>query len=220
MKKLVIGFLSFIFLFVILDGLLFFYALPKYKIQQITSCTHGGARLLSLTNGALRIPYWGRHLNFYLPFSPIICDIHLKKYRGTAEEIAYLNAMAGVYSIAGENSGGNGLRNRAKNVENLKFLISKGLDVNAKTDYAKVSKSFAGSKIHVTALYLAVGLKDLEVVQILLDNGANPNIKDDWGLTPLERAIKIEEARNGSGYNSSKDFSGIIGILKEAQGIK
>lgn len=220
MKKLVIGFLTLIFLLVALDAVLFFYGLPKQKIQQITSCTHVGARLLQATNSDLRIPYWMRHLNFYLPFSPTLCDIHLKKYRGTAEEIAYLNATAGAYSIAGENSGGNGLRNRAKNVENLKFLISKGLDVNAKTDYAKVSKSFTGSKIHVTPLYLAVGSKDLEVVQILLDNGANPTIKDDRGLTVLETAIKIEEARNGSGYDSSKDFSGVIGILKEAQGIK
>jgi Ankyrin repeats (many copies) len=217
MKKLVIGFLSLIFIFLILDAVLFFYALPKYKIQQITSCTHGGARLLSVTNGSLRIPYWMRHLNFYLPLSPTLCDIHLKKYRGTAEEVAYLNAMAGAYSIARENSGGNGLRNRAKNIENLKFLISKGLDVNAKTDYEKVSKSFTGSKTHVTALYLAVASKDLEAVQILIDNGADPNIKDDRGMTALEMAIKLEESRSGAGYDGTTDISGIVGILKEAQ---
>ncbi len=218
MKKLVIGFLSLIFLVVILDAVLFFYGLPKQRIQQITSCTHVGARLLGATNSDLRMPYWMRHLNFYLPFSPKLCDIYLKNYRGNAEDIEYLNATAGAYNVARENSAGeSGLRNRAKNVENLQFLITKGLDVNAKTDYAKVSKINADVQIHVTPLYLAVASKDLEAVQILLDNGADPNIKDDRGLSVLEMAIKIQEARMGSGYDSSTDNSGILGILKEAQ---
>jgi hypothetical protein len=212
-----LDFLSLIFLFVILDVVLFFYGLPKQKIQQITSCTHVGARLLNATNSDLRIPYWMRYLNFYLPFSPTLCDIHFKKYRGNAEDIGYLNATAGAYNVARENRGENGLRSRRKNVENLEFLISKGLDVNAKTDFAKVSKTNADVKMHVTSLFLAVASKDLEVTQILIDNGADPNIKDDWGMTALEMAVKLEESRSGAGYDGDTDTNGIVGILKEAQ---
>ncbi|MDI1308723.1 MAG: hypothetical protein PSV17_04725 [Methylotenera sp.] len=217
MKKfgMVLAFL--IFLIVALDATLFFYGLPKAKINQITSCTHYGARLLSATDSQIRIPYSLRDINFYLPFSPSLCDIHLKKYRGNAEDIGYLNATAGAYNIASENEGAGGLRNRRKNIENLQFLISKGLDVNAKTDYSKVLKTNTDVKIQVTSLYLAVASHDLEAVQMLLDNGANPNIKGGiMGLTPLEMAIKLEEARQDPSYDSTKDISGVIGILKEA----
>jgi Ankyrin repeats (many copies) len=210
MKKLGF-FLTFLMVFLaIVYTTLFIYGLPRTHISSITSCTYHGARLLAAANGQIRIPYSLRYLNFYLPFSPSLCEIHLKKYRGNAEDIKRLNAHLGAYSILSQNSWGAERlrRNLSKNIENFKFLVSKGLDVNAIVDFG------VGP---VNSLYLAVNNGDIEITQILLDNGADPNIRDKWGFTPLERKIKLKEEQLGSSYDSSKDFSGIVGILKEAQ---
>lgn len=39
-----------------------------------------------------------------------------------------------------------------------------------------------------TPLHVAVSQNHLEIVQFLLDNGANPNVYDRWGATPLNDA--------------------------------
>lgn len=56
------------------------------------------------------------------------------------------------------------------------FLLSRKADPNAQT-----SSSYGG----VTPLILAIGQGDLEITKKLLDAGANPNIADAEGRTPL-----------------------------------
>lgn len=63
---------------------------------------------------------------------------------------------------------------RKGDAEAVKALLAKGADVNAKTRYGATALSYAADKGH------------LGVVRILLDHGANVNVKDTfYGETPL-----------------------------------
>ncbi|MCX6305022.1 MAG: PQQ-binding-like beta-propeller repeat protein [Bacteroidetes bacterium] len=67
---------------------------------------------------------------------------------------------------------------RANDVKSLKEFLDKGMDVNAKNRYG------------VTALFFAMDKGNLAAVDLLLDHGADPNIKDTfYGDTPLGWAI-------------------------------
>ncbi|MBA7619576.1 hypothetical protein ES703_26915 [subsurface metagenome] len=63
-------------------------------------------------------------------------------------------------------------------IEQVKSLISKGADVNAMDD------RLAGTPLHLAA-YIA----DRQVVELLIANGANVNVKNKWDRTPLQIAI-------------------------------
>jgi outer membrane protein assembly factor BamB len=83
----------------------------------------------------------------------------------------------------------------------VKKLIADGADVNAKTPYG------------VTALLQAAGKGHLEIVKILLENKADPNIKDTfYGQSPLasaaeESKIDIIKALLDAG---AKDVKGVL----------
>jgi len=63
---------------------------------------------------------------------------------------------------------------KANDIDAVKNLLKKRyIDVNIQNKY------------HDTALMLAVKNNNSEIVQILLDNGANPNIQNNNGKTPL-----------------------------------
>jgi ankyrin repeat protein len=59
-----------------------------------------------------------------------------------------------------------------------------------------------------TALHLAVSVSNVVAVQKLLENGANPNITDNWGDSPLHVAAE------------RRDGNPIIDLLLEAQKVK
>jgi ankyrin len=77
-----------------------------------------------------------------------------------------------------------------------RLLLKHGVDIHAYNKY------------HNTALSLAAFCGKLEITRLLLDHGANPNVENDQGLTPLHRVSKGK-------YNSQGDGVGIARLLLE-----
>ena len=63
----------------------------------------------------------------------------------------------------------------------MEHLIKLGVDVNAQDDLKH------GSYRRGTALHYAIWECNPEQVRFLLDNGADPDIENWWGLTPLKQ---------------------------------
>lgn len=66
---------------------------------------------------------------------------------------------------------------RGKNLELIKERLALGADIN----YQDLA--------HGSALVAAINTNDLHIVQFLLDNGANANAKNQYGVVPLEVAL-------------------------------
>lgn len=66
-------------------------------------------------------------------------------------------------------------------------LIEKGADVNKAVDPSILS--FAADQ-NVSPLHLAAKSKNPKILQILLQKGANPNLRDKYGETPLFSAVR------------------------------
>ena len=63
---------------------------------------------------------------------------------------------------------------RKGDLETIKSLLAKGIDVNTKTNYGATALSYACDRGHI------------EIVRVLLENGADPNAKDTfYGATPI-----------------------------------
>jgi len=62
----------------------------------------------------------------------------------------------------------------------------------------KYDINFIEPKYHTTLLWLAVGNDKYTSAKILLENKANPNIKDSWGYSPILAACQFSELRNHS----------------------
>lgn len=77
--------------------------------------------------------------------------------------------------------------------EAVRTLIDAGSNVNALGDMDGVP------------LFNAINGRSADVVKLLLTSGANPNIKNSWGDTPLQYAQKI------------KAPSAIVELLRRAQ---
>eukprot|EP01045_Picozoa_sp_COSAG04_P000282 COSAG04_NODE_6_length_47123_cov_87.347482_5_plen_1442_part_00 len=71
----------------------------------------------------------------------------------------------------------------------MERLIDGGLDVDAMSE----TTSLGGQKMQTTALCQAVGHKQQAATRLLLDRGANPNLPNSFGVSPLMNA-----ARDGS----------------------
>ena len=69
----------------------------------------------------------------------------------------------------------------SKQVEILNYLIQKGADVNVQTKSEKSS-----------VLMFACDDNNLEIVKMLLEAGANPNLKDEDGETALQKTDSEE----------------------------
>lgn len=63
----------------------------------------------------------------------------------------------------------------SNNIEMVKLLIAKGADINA--------------GIVGTALHRAIWMENKDIFELLIQHGANVNVKDKWGYTPLSYAI-------------------------------
>eukprot|EP01045_Picozoa_sp_COSAG04_P023104 COSAG04_NODE_2698_length_3716_cov_4.770904_1_plen_931_part_10 len=69
----------------------------------------------------------------------------------------------------------------------MERLIDGGLDVDAMSE----ATSRNGTKMLSTALCVAVGFNQKAVVRLLLDRGANPNLANSTGVTPLMNAAHV-----------------------------
>ncbi len=63
-------------------------------------------------------------------------------------------------------------------LDEVKYLISKGENINAKDNYGR------------TPLYLAIWIEHYQVVDYLISNGADTNVKDNHNKTLLHYASK------------------------------
>ena len=65
------------------------------------------------------------------------------------------------------------------NEEIVSILIQFGVDVNAKDEFMQ------------TALHIAFRCRfgELELLKVLMENGANPNLKDGVGESTIEKAL-------------------------------
>jgi len=70
---------------------------------------------------------------------------------------------------------------RYRLMEEIKKLIERGADVNAKDNEGQ------------TPLYAAIWSGDANMVELLLDKGANIEIKDSYGQTPLDVAVRYSQ---------------------------
>lgn len=79
---------------------------------------------------------------------------------------------------------------RNNNLTQLDWILSKDVNVN----FLKFKRySFhLGGKIHYTALMEAAYYGHLDCVKKLIENGANPNIKNDFNQTALLLGLKLE----------------------------
>ena len=80
------------------------------------------------------------------------------------------------------------------NINKVRALINKGVDVNTKTDKG------------VSALMISTYWNNIEIVKLLIDRNANVNEKDNYGETALMRAVR-------------RDHTEIVELLKNA-GVK
>ena len=74
------------------------------------------------------------------------------------------------------------------NNEILKFLIENGAEVNA------VHMTHKRTPLHASAYHFSCITKRCEITRILLENGANPKLRDVDGFTPFD--IALEEGNN------------------------
>ena len=78
-----------------------------------------------------------------------------------------------------------GIKNEL-NPEILVYLAEHGADLNERFDL--------GDNIETTALNICITLERFDLMKILLEHGANPNMKDNRGRTPLILAFVVGSA--------------------------
>lgn len=93
------------------------------------------------------------------------CDI---TYKNNAEENF-------IFQIV--NNGALALRNKEKAIEYLKFLIAEGLEINT------------ANIVGTTPLHAAIDRNQKEYLDLLLENGADPNAQDKRGRTPFYNVV-------------------------------
>ncbi len=83
------------------------------------------------------------------------------------------------------------MRPRTRNLDAIRVLLAKGADANARSGDGSFQKVKAGSIAlgHWTALTASVATATPELVKTLLDAGAEVNVPDVRGMTPLMLAV-------------------------------
>jgi ankyrin repeat protein len=91
---------------------------------------------------------------------------------------------------------------RAKDIEKVKTLLTKGADVNAMDEWVKGDRAQGLNRPLGTPLHYAAQLNSKDIAALLLDRGVNVNAKDASGITPVPWAI-------------SYDFKEIVKLLRQ-----
>ena len=87
------------------------------------------------------------------------------------------------------------------------FWKQESVDVSAvQAELAKGTDLAAANRDGATALHLAVTTADPQVVRLLLNEGANPGAKDDYGVTVLHYAVSSQRGKDAD----------VIGLLLDA----
>ena len=88
-------------------------------------------------------------------------------------------------------------RHESVDQNSLYLWMSQAVSADA-VDFVRVLLEFGAEPDHVaegkiwTVLHLAVELERVEIVELLLDAGANVNVPDRTGCTPLHFAVDVE----------------------------
>ncbi|MEJ8851805.1 hypothetical protein [Variovorax rhizosphaerae] len=115
------------------------------------------------------------------PFLAWPCRQALYRLHPTAAEIRDMNRSAGAQFVVF-------MEDRAEARRLLSHYLNAGLDINAQDHRDALASGESRGNPHWTALHLAATALDENAVPLLLDNKANPAVKDDTGRTPLDLA--------------------------------
>lgn len=121
------------------------------------------------------------------------CNIN---YKNNAEENF-------IYQVV--NNAALSVRNKERGVEYLKFLIGEGLEVD--------TANIAGT----TPLHVAIDRNRTEYLDVLLENGGNPNAQDKKGRTPFYNVV-VNQFNLASYDKLSKYDSPIFELRAEEEG--
>jgi hypothetical protein len=126
------------------------------------------------TSKALELVKLLRHNTASLP---VLCSAHVEQWC-TDAPTRLTNGDVMYYFIAGTKAE---LDPKIKaNIVLQLCLIDKNIDIHKPVYKGK------------TSLYVAVDTGQTEIVRFLLESGANPNLSDKWGNTPLMMAKEID----------------------------
>lgn len=95
-------------------------------------------------------------------------------------------------------------------------LIDLGADLNASARGGAVSPPEEEGR---TPLHLAALIHDVQLVQRLLDRGADPNVRNGAGKTPLGVAKEFRKRRT-SFFRWKSEYDGVISLLKNRGGVE
>jgi len=132
------------------------------------------------------------------------CKQALYRLHPTAAEIRELNRSAGAQFVVF-------MEDRAEAQRLLAHYLQAGLDLDARDKRDVLAVGESRSNPHWTALHLAAMALDENAVRLLLDNKANPAVKDDAGRTPLDLARAAEAKQS-----ADKRKSAVVELLELA----
>jgi hypothetical protein len=79
-----------------------------------------------------------------------------------------------------------------KGLEIVRFFLDNGVDVNTLTDYGNYEAYGIDTPSRNTALHYAAREGNVKVAKLLIDRGADVNVRDSQGWTPLHEAMYFD----------------------------
>ncbi len=108
----------------------------------------------------------------------VISKIYLYSFRGTPEDIEYLQSSVGIMASFG-------FKDKAQDEKLFYFLLDKGFNINKANDIDGLYP-----------LHEAIFWNNLDAVRLLLLNGADPTLEDkQFKLNSLDFTRKLNETR-------------------------